>query len=229
MSNRFPPEPAIRADRETTKIYLPIPSFDQVSRFDPPLSVVMNERRSHRTASVLPLSREDLGHFLYRCAFVHGLARTPHGEFTRRVYPSGGGSYELEIYLLVTRVSGLYPGVYLYDGSDNSLIPVEGDLAAYRSMLADAYTAAADSIVPDVLFVLASRIKRISWKYSAICYATTLKNVGVLYANMYLVGTAMELAPCALGLGNSDAFARLTGTDYLSECAVGEFMLSRRN
>jgi oxazoline/thiazoline dehydrogenase len=45
---------------------------------------------------------------------------------------------------------------------------------------------------------------------------------------MYLVATAMGLAPCALGTGNSDLFATATGTGYLLEPPVGEFLLGSR-
>jgi SagB-type dehydrogenase family enzyme len=58
-----------------------------------------------------------------------------------------------------------------------------------------------------------------------MAYAATLKNVGVLYQTMYLVATAMGLAPCALGAGNADLFAAAVGTDYYAESSVGEFML----
>ena len=37
--------------------------------------------------------------------------------------------------------------------------------------------------------------------------------------------TAMGLAPCALGGGDSDAFAAATGLDYHDQAAVGEFVL----
>jgi SagB-type dehydrogenase family enzyme len=53
----------------------------------------------------------------------------------------------------------------------------------------------------------------------------TLKHVGVLYQSMYLVATAMELASCAIGGGDSDLFAEATKTDYLIETSVGEFIL----
>jgi len=39
------------------------------------------------------------------------------------------------------------------------------------------------------------------------------------------VATAMNLAPCALGCGDSDLFARAAETDYLVESSVGEFLL----
>ncbi|MBV9209430.1 MAG: SagB family peptide dehydrogenase, partial [Acidobacteria bacterium] len=78
---------------------------------------------------------------------------------------------------------------------------------------------------PQVLITLASRFQRMAWKYHAIAYAATLKNVGVLFQTMYLVATDMGLAACALGSGNSDLFARAAGTDYYAETSVGEFML----
>lgn len=61
-----------------------------------------------------------------------------------------------------------------------------------------------------------------------MAYATTLKNVGVLYQTMYLVATAMGLAPCALGGGDSDRFAAAVGSDYYTETSVGEFLLGSR-
>jgi hypothetical protein len=45
---------------------------------------------------------------------------------------------------------------------------------------------------------------------------------------MYLVATAMDLAPCALGTGDSDYFTKLSGTDYLQETSVGEFILGSK-
>jgi len=45
---------------------------------------------------------------------------------------------------------------------------------------------------------------------------------------MYLVATAMGLAPCALGSGDTELFAKATGLDRLAEASVGEFMLGSR-
>ena len=79
---------------------------------------------------------------------------------------------------------------------------------------------------PDVLITLAARFGRLAWKYEGVAYALAQKNVGGLYQQMYLVATALGLAPCALGAGNSDVFADATGLDYFAETSVGEFLLS---
>jgi hypothetical protein len=40
-----------------------------------------------------------------------------------------------------------------------------------------------------------------------------------------LAATATGMAPCALGGGDADRFARAAGTDYHAETSVGEFLL----
>jgi SagB-type dehydrogenase family enzyme len=67
------------------------------------------------------------------------------------------------------------------------------------------------------------------WKYEGMAYATILKDVGVLYQTMYLVATAMGLAPCALGCGNADVFSQVAGLNPYEEGSVGEFLLGTRS
>jgi catechol 2,3-dioxygenase-like lactoylglutathione lyase family enzyme len=64
---------------------------------------------------------------------------------------------------------------------------------------------------------------------SSIAYAIMLKDLGALYQTLYLVATAMELAPCAIGGGDADLFAAVAGLDYVVEPYIGEFILSSRN
>jgi SagB-type dehydrogenase family enzyme len=66
------------------------------------------------------------------------------------------------------------------------------------------------------------------WKYEGTGYALMLKHVGVLYQNMYLVATAMGLAPCAIAVGGADFFAEATGLDPRAESSVGAFTLGSR-
>lgn len=92
-------------------------------------------------------------------------------------------------------------------------------------MLHDAWISSARQYTPQILVTIASRFQRVAWKYAGMAYATQLKNAGVLIQTMYLVATAMGLAPCALGLGNAERFCRLTGTDHLHEGSIAEFMI----
>ena len=56
-----------------------------------------------------------------------------------------------------------------------------------------------------------------------------LKNAGVLTGLMYLVAAAMDLAPCALGSGDSAAFALLSGIDPLVEPYIADFALGSKS
>jgi SagB-type dehydrogenase family enzyme len=92
-----------------------------------------------------------------------------------------------------------------------------------RLLASAARTARSDK--PQVLVVLAARFGRMARRYESLAYAMILKDVGVVFQTMYLVATAMGLAGCALGGGDSDVFARAAGVEYLEEGSVGEFML----
>lgn len=228
----IPSTRAIKPPMSEDLISLPAPDLDRITRDDPPLAKVMEERRSVRQHAEQPLTIAQLGEFLYRVARVRSLR--PEGpdprqyETTRRTYPSGGATYDLEIYPVVRECVGLSSGFYHYEASLHSLayLPVESSLP--RAMLEYAYFANGRHTVPQVLFVISSRFSRVTWKYRGISYATTLRNVGVLYEAMYLAATAMGLAPCALGTGDSSVFSAATSLDPLIESTVGEFMLGSR-
>jgi SagB-type dehydrogenase family enzyme len=79
-----------------------------------------------------------------------------------------------------------------------------------------------------ILITLTARFQRYAWKYSGKAYAGMLKHVGVVLQTMYLCATAMGLSPCAVGVGDSDCFARAAGLDYYTETSVGEFLLGSR-
>ena len=106
------------------------------------------------------------------------------------------------------------------------LIRLQGRTREMAALLRDA---AESTATPEdtlqVLVILTARFPRVAWKYESIAYALTLKHVGVIYQTMYLTATAMGLAPCAIGGGDADLFARAAGTDYYAETSVGEFLL----
>jgi len=144
---------------------------------------------------------------------------------SRRPYPSGGATYDLELYVTIDACTGLPPGLYHYDPLDHELRKLSDRNERVEALLHYASLSIGAPHLPQVLITLASRFQRLSWKYRSMAYATTLKNGGVLSQTMYLVATAMGLAPCALGGGNSDVFAEAAGTDYYAESSVGEFVL----
>jgi SagB-type dehydrogenase family enzyme len=225
--------PAVGA--ETIDLFRP--DLDQMLHNDPPFALVAEQRRSLRAHAAEPITDRQLGEFLYRVARVREAYEmdvpSPHGPvrmaFTSRPYPAPGGLYELEVYPIVNRCAGLPAGLYHYDPARHRLERLTGPTGDTDLLLADA--ALATGMTPasvQVLLVLAARFPRVAWKYSMLAYALTLKHVGVLYQTMYLAATAMGLAPCAIGAGDSDVLARAAGLDYFAEPAVGELLLGSK-
>jgi SagB-type dehydrogenase family enzyme len=207
-------------------ITLPRLDLNAVAATEPPFTAVLESRRSIREQDFLrPISLPQLAAFLFRTARIRFRYQTEVGEFTSRPYPSGGASYELELYVTVNQCNGLDRGFYYYDPDAHTLSLVQRANEDMEAMLNDAWLSSARLCRPQVLITIASRFHRVSWKYSGIAYAAQLKNVGALYQTFYLVATAMNLAGCGLGLGNSMRFCRLAGTNYFEETSIGEFML----
>jgi SagB-type dehydrogenase family enzyme len=235
LADRLPPPPALKPAMAGQAHELYHPDLDRLERNDPPLAQVQAQRRSIREYDATrPITDRQLGEFLCRVARVTGCREeevsTPRGpvrqDFAARPYPAGGGLYELEVYAAIQVCDPLAPGLYHYDAAGHRLIRLRGRTPEVAALLRDAAEATGtpeDTL--QVLLILAARFSRVAWKYESIAYALTLKHVGVLYQTMYLTATAMGLAPCAIGGGDADLFARAAGTDYYAETSVGEFLL----
>ncbi len=236
-AGRLEPPPPLKpvAAAETIDLYRP--NMEALERSDPPFAQVVERRRSIRQYAAAPITDRQLGEFLFRTARVKDRTEwtvpAPDGpirvESTTRPYPAGGGLYELEVHAVVRACQNLAPGLYHYDPAGHRLGRLSGPTPEVEALLEDAgQSAGAAPEGLQVLLILASRFPRLSWKYASLAYALTLKHVGVVYQTMYLAATAMDLAPCALGGGDSDLFARAAGVEYADETSVGEFLLGSK-
>jgi thiazoline dehydrogenase / protease len=238
--------PVVKPPMSERIVPLPRPNLGALMYNDATLTKAIEARKSVRKYDDNhPISIEQLSELLYRTARVKELigieellgknwreildfkADIDYGELSRRPYPNGGSMYELEIYPVVRRCEGLDTGLYRYDPLNHQLEQIIGSqgnilaLSGYNVVnnLADGLGS------PQVLLVITARFGRLFRRYRSLGYALVLKHVGVLQQNFYLVATNMGLAPCAWGFGDSDAFGRATGLDYLEESAVGEFAI----
>ena len=202
------------------------------------LSEVVLKRRSERLYSEgSAVTLRELGIFLDRVASIRSTervavfnyqGRTAGMEISRRPYPNGGASYELEIYPVIDVCHGLDRGIYHYDAAQHMLIKIGDWSDRISRMMRDATLSTAGVATPQILFAITARFSRVMWKYKAIAYAVILRNTGALYQTMYLTATDMGLSPCGLGSGDSALFADVTGLDPIVEGTVGEFILGGR-
>jgi oxazoline/thiazoline dehydrogenase len=234
---QFDPPPALKAACSDEVIPLYPPDLERQKREDPPFALVLETRRSIREYDAEPITREQLSEFLYRVGrvtrFEELTISTPHGpirmDYAHRPYPAGGALYELELYLAVAACQNLAAGLYHYDARNHNLERMsDATPHVHRLLLRASQSTGISDEKLQVLIIVAARFQRMSWKYASMAYSATLKHVGVLYQTMYLVATAMQLAPCGIGCGDADLFARATGTNYYDETSVGEFLLGSR-
>ncbi|MFV1967895.1 MAG: SagB family peptide dehydrogenase [Pirellulaceae bacterium] len=231
------PPPAVKSLESENGVELVAPTIEAIRQHDSPLNDVVERRQSIRAYADRPITMEQLSEFLYRTARIrrkyNSEVDTPHGplemEFVSRPYPSGGALYELDVYPLIQRCDGLNAGLYRYDASNHRLVSVSEWTPQLRHLVIGAgLSTGISSESIQVVLILSSRFSRLSWKYASMAYALTLKHVGVLYQTMYLTATAMGLAPCAMGAGDADVFARAIGSEYYAETSVGEFLLGSK-
>jgi SagB-type dehydrogenase family enzyme len=235
------PQPVV-APRRSDGIPLHRPRWEDLATDDPPLAIALEGRRSIRRYGSDPLTSTELGDLLYRTARVRSLitlppagrpasrppgATEPDPRLSDRPYPGGGACYELELYVTVGTCAGLPSGIYHYDPVGHRLEPVNMDRRAADALLLRAGQDAAMETRPPLLVTMTARFQRLSWKYEGLTYAVALLDTGVLLQSLYLVSTAMGLAPCALGSVDVSATARAFGIDWRTEPAVGQFLVGR--
>ena len=225
FSGKIEPLPALkpRMSEEVIKLYKP--DLETLKTTEASFTQVLEARKSIRQYGETPITAQQLGEFFYRCARVKHHYQTERGEITRRPYPSGGALYELELYPVVNSCEGIPSSLYHYHPLAHQLCRISYRTETVEALLNDARQSMGQQGMPQVLIVIAARFQRLAWKYESMAYALMLKHVGVLCQTMYLVATAMELAPCGLGGSNSDLFTKAAGCNYYVETSVGEFAL----
>jgi SagB-type dehydrogenase family enzyme len=231
----MPPPPAVRPRWPGKKIDLSKASATSPADVAP-VARLLRERHSTRDFDDRqPMTLAELAQFLDCTLRVQSRWKGrlelggggPLVAYTTRPYPSGGSSYELELYLAVANCAGLARGFYHYDADRHALVPIEVRPHELDAMLTAAEFAMDASGPPQILLTIAARFGRVSWKYSSIAYSLILKDVGVLIQTLYLAATDMGLGGCAIGTNNIDLFAKMTGIEFHVEGPVGQFALGR--
>ena len=200
---------------------------------DPGFFSVLERRASIRNPGNSPITLEKLGRLLWASLRIKSRYQPYEGttqsyEGAIRPVACGGAIHEIDIYLTVQRCEELVAGLYRYDPDNHQLIHLDKLNTFCEQLLQDACCSSGAARQPDILINFAARYGRVSWKYEGLTYSLILKHVGVIMQQLYLVATALDLAPCSLGSGDSALFSRATKRNPFSDAAVGEFMISGR-
>ncbi len=217
--------PTFKKVESKTRIDLYKPDIQMLMSNDISLTKAIEQRKSIREHGSNPITAEQLGEFLYRTNRVSEVVLHEQIEYSKKIYPSGGGLYELEIYPIINLCQSIDQGLYYYDPNTHQLALLKEYGAEIQTIIGLSAKTVAMEGLPQVTFVITARFQRLAHKYRSVTYALILKHVGVLYQQMYLVATSMNLAPCALGGGDSDLFVKMASLNYIEESSVGEFLL----
>ena len=192
------------------------------------LGEMLRRRRSVRRYADRPLELAELSMLLHHAARIERL--TPSAQFGDRAlrpFPTGGARSELEIYVLGGGVAGLRAGAHYYDAGAHRLVEVRpaDDHQAGIVRAVHAATGGQLNRDPAVILLVTAVFERVMWKYRHLGLSLVYKDVGGLFQTLYLVATALGLAPCAIGGGDEAANSRWLGLNPLCESQVGCFLI----
>ncbi len=211
----------------TTNTLIQLPASTQQGNGKDFFSVT-DARRSIRTYADRKLELQELADFLHWSVRFRSVISEDGMDMGFKPVASGGAIHEVEVYPCVRQVTGLEDGLYRYDAVNHALEKLAPPAQACQPLFDMAWVVNGQQGRPPVVITLAVNMERIAWKYESVAYALALKHVGVIYQQFYLVATALGLAPCALGGGDSHLFASISGIDPQQCPAIGEFILGPR-
>lgn len=172
-----------------------------------PLSILLLRRKSIRKYRREPLTLNELSKILWS---TYGLV-----DKRRRVVPSAGATYPVEIYIVAKNIADLEPGIYKYDEYSHSLLPIKkGD---YSKQLADACLGQAWVREAPVNIVIAAKYERTTNWYGERGFRYIYYEAGHIGQNIYLAATELGLGTVAIGAFSDDQVSDLIGLgkDYI--------------
>ncbi len=149
------------------------------------LKEALERRRSARSDDTgTPISLEEMGTLL-------GLALRKHAHGERRYYPSGGGLYPIETYLISTALETQLPAVYHYNPEAHALERLWDLPAGFK---AKEIGRLPEKFEFSSMLVFTSVWQRSSAKYGDLAYLHALLEAGHMSENVLLVSTALGLS-----------------------------------
>jgi len=185
-----------------------------------PLRDVIGKRKSHRKFSPSPLTLEELSFLLWATQGIRQVT-SQDGRPLRsfRTVPSGGGRHALETYLVISRVTGIEPGLYRYLPIEHKLLFVnsQSDLAEKLAHACMEQTFIKEGAV---IFAWTTIPYRAEWRYSIVAHKIIALDAGHVCQNLYLAAEAIGAGTCAIGAYYQKPVDDLIGVDGEDEFVI---------
>jgi SagB-type dehydrogenase family enzyme len=166
-----------------------------------PLFKLLVKRRSIRKYAKQPLRLEELSRILWA---TYGVV-----DSRRRVVPSAGATYPVEVYVFVKSVEGLKPGIYKYSEHEHSLLLIkEGD---YSKELSSACMGQEWVRAAPVNIVIVAVYERTTEWYGERGFRYIYMEAGHIGQNIYLACAELDLGTVAVGAFHDEEIKRIIG------------------
>ena len=199
-------------------VFTPLPVVDPGE--SPPFERVVALRRSIRSFSGAPLSLDALTRLVFFGSGLSGELEASGLGLVQplRMAPSAGALYPVEVYVAVTAVEGLEPGLYHYAVDRHGMELLQpGNFENQLSKITfdpGTFSRAA------VAFVLTGVFDRTHFKYGERGYRFTLLEAGHICQNVLLAASAQGLGAVVVGGFIDDELNELLDLDGVDEAAI---------
>jgi len=208
--NRGVEAPPLQKPPREDQQLIPLPAGDAFSVFaGTDLLDAIARRQSRRRYQTAPLSQAELALLLWA---TQGVRTTLGPDCALRTVPSAGCRHAFESYLLISKVTGLTPGVYRYLPLEHALVfehAVDHLAAALsRATLGQTFIGTAP-----VTFAWTVLPYRMEWRYHTAAHRVILMDVGHLCQNLYLACEALQAGTCAIAAYHQQQMDELLRVD----------------
>lgn len=188
------------------------------------LETVLATRRTVRQFADEPLTLVEISTILQHSARLRRDIQPPS-----RAFPSAGAKGELDIYLLPRDVAGLPSPVYRYLAAEHRLAPVVtvGPRPDHERTLRNA-TGNKLTGLPGVQLIVTADLPPLLSRYGPRAGNLAQADFGCLTQTLYLVATALGLAPCVIGGARQQEDCRWLDLNPRTAFPLGYFLIGKQ-
>jgi len=194
------------------KASIKLPSLTHMETLS--LDQALKRRRSVRSFSARPVSKEQLAYLLWAST---GIQRVEFGyEF--RTAPSAGALYPIETYLAVRNAEEVTPGIYHYSIRSHALEQLQ--IGDFSRNIAIAALGQRMFVEAAVTFIWTAIFQRSKWEYRERAYRYIYVDAGHIAQNLALAAVSIGLGSCQVGAIYDDEVNEVIGVDGIQESAL---------
>ena len=219
------PWPELRKSLPQGAEIIPLPDGKSLKMDKLDFIGLVDKRATFRSYTDEKLSLQELAYLLWGTQGVKSILTEK--PVTKRTVPSAGSRHAFETYLLINKVEGLEPGLYLYLALDHQLahLPAPQDIASILSVACQNQPHVKNSAVTFFWDVVSHRMV---WRYRQRGYRFMFLDAGHVCQNLYLLAEAIGCGVCGIAAYDDELVNAALGLDGVEEFVLYIATLGKR-